>query len=77
MDPPTYVVVQKLSYVKIKQFMYQPYASVQSTRFCSDNGMSCPVFLKYCPSSAPVEENAQHDPQRPCKHILSNGGLIR
>ena len=39
----------------------------QSMRFFSESETSFPVFLKFCPSRAPVAENDQHDPHCPCK----------
>jgi len=34
----------------------------QSTKFCSESETSLPVALKCCPSRAPVDEKAQHEP---------------
>lgn len=42
----------------------------QSTRFCADNATKWPVLRKFCASSAPSTENAQHEPHIPCFSTL-------
>jgi len=34
----------------------------QSTKFCSESETSFCALAKCCPSSAPVDEKAQHEP---------------
>ena len=65
-----YLSVQRHTILYVSELSknyYQPSFFEQSTRFCSERETSLPVFLKCWPSSDPVEENAQHEPQVPCR----------
>lgn len=48
-------------------FQNLPCLYEQSTKFCSLRERKTPVLILFCPSKAPVEENAQQDPHSPLK----------
>lgn len=47
----------------------------QSTRFWGLRGSSFPVFLFSCPSRAPTELKAQHEPHWPCGDTMGDAGV--
>ena len=51
--------------VSHNEAQFVPYLAEQSMRFCSERSTNFPVFFLCCPSSAPVAENAQHEPHCP------------
>ena len=60
-----------LTYLKAKSMRppaqpWLPCFLAQSTRFCSDRETNLPALAAWAPSSEPVAEKAQQEPQWPC-----------